>query len=212
MKSKDEKKVTLWQDTPEINRATVAYKGVADRLSLVMDELKAIGIEPGQPILQDLFASGELIKKKLNRILEKEIAGYVLPSRKDDERLKFKKVLETVDRIVIKVGKEILQRDRPHTTYIDTTLLTWIPGGVTFDEQSITDSNSVYLENDGQRRILNLAKQLIAKMEEFNREVIEASMSQVRGIGRPDDKDWNLIEIYSDYTFDIDYQAFKKIS
>jgi hypothetical protein len=212
--------IVLWEDRNEIDRSIKAHKEVAKQLLPVLKELSDMGVELSQMVLNDLFEKGEFIKGELNKMLEKDLSGILLPSRKEKARAEFNQVLSKVDQLVQKVDKGILKRNIPFSSigmnlqyvpvYIKASLFTWTPDLIIVDEQSIIDSNSVYLESEGQKKILEMAKDLISKIDEFNRAVTEASMSQVRGMGRQNDS-WNLIEFYSDNSLEIDYESFKHI-
>jgi len=159
-KIKSEEKVILHQDTIEMTASIAAHKKVAALLNVVMAEVKALGVEPTQIILNDLFESGEQIKKKLTRVLEKEIADFLLPFRKEKARAEFNELLTRVDKIVLKVDQDILQREKPYTAIIETSLLTWTPAGIVVDEQNIIDQFTIYLDSPEKIKIKEAAESL----------------------------------------------------
>lgn len=211
-KSKLEEKVILHQDITSMNASIAAHKKAAELLNAVMDEVKALGVEPTQIILNDLFETGEQIKKKLNRVLEKEIAGYLLPFRKEKARAEFNELLARVDKIVRNVDQDILQRDKPYTVYIETSLLTWVPGKIALDEQNIIDQFTIYLDSPGKIRIKELAEALLITIAEFNEAVSTASNGKVKGLTRNSPDDYHIVELFNNNSLSIDFTSFGAIN
>ncbi len=207
-----QEKVILYQNINSINTDIAGHKKIVPLMNVVMEEVKALGVEPTQIILNDLFeGQGEQIKKKLNRLLEKEISGYFLPSRKENERLKFQEVLAKVDKLVSKVYHEILKREKPYATSIETSLLTWAPGGIVFDEQPIIDKYTIYLDSPEKIKIKEAAEGLMKHVSEFNDLVLAASHNMIFGLGHENRAVEPLVLFHSDNTLSIDGESFRHI-
>jgi len=204
-----ETKLILHQDKNAVTASLAVHKKVAAQMNVILAEIKDLGVEPTQVILNDLFESGEQIKKKLANKLEKQIADYILPFHKEKARVEFKELLGQVDRIVRKVDQEILQRNRPHTTYIETTVFTFVPGGIVLDEQFITDQFTLYLDSPDKIRIKELAEALLASIAEFNGAVHTASNGKVAGLTQNSpDSYYKIIELFGDGSLSIDFTSF----
>jgi len=208
MKSKE----ILYQDVNSMNTTIAAHKKVATQMNAVMIDLSALGVEASEIVLNDILeGQGKQTKEKLSLLLEKEISGYSLPSRKETERLNFQKVLSQVDRTVEKVDSKILQRDRPFTTIIETSLLSWSKGGIVLDEQNIIDQFTIYLDSPEKIKIKEAAESLIKQISDFNELVLAASHNKIFGLGHENRAVEPLVLFHSDNTLSIDGESFRHI-
>jgi hypothetical protein len=202
--------IILWQDKSSLNSSLAAYTQVSEQLFLVMNEIQGMGVTPNQSILDDLLDKGDLIRKKLNRQLEKEIAD-ILPFRKERARAEFVELLKRVDQILLKVDQKILCRNQPEHVYIEPSLLTWNPGGIVVDRQAIIDQYSVYLDSPEKQKVKDMAEELIKRVAEFNSHVDTVSHGKLKGLGYVMKQGEPVLVFDIDESLSIDGEAFRHV-
>ena len=211
MKDTQEKQI-IWQD-PTLNRTLVAYRKAAKELTVLMNgEVKELGIVPSDAILKDLCSyKPVLAKQALKELYEDAIAPMVPPLRKKALE-DLPGVLSQVDKIALKVARDILKRDSGFDVVIDMSLLTWYGKGIHVEEQVITDANTIYLDSEIKETAKRKAESVIAAVDDLNKYVQEASLGQLRGFGRENTvHGWPLLAFCADESLEIDYESFKHL-
>lgn len=214
METTNNEKVILWQNKEELSQERNPHSTAASSLNAIMRALEARGVVPSTEILRDICEEGALLRETFTTLLQAEVDKFDLPYLKEATLKHLPGILSEANEFVYKV-KEIL---RTGWGMKGSSFSCNENGYVVFDEQSIIDKYTVYVDNEAREKAKAMADELISKITEFNDYVKLVSEGRAKGFGsailhssvsmrEP------LIRVYADENKDpeIDGKAFRHI-
>jgi hypothetical protein len=177
--------VILYQDELAAETSTRYYK-VKYALIKAISEMKALGVEPSNEIIQDLLSDNtEPLTGSLTKLLQNRAGKEDLAYLKDNIMAKLPALLSEGNSIVFRFREQLKKCSCfDHCMgkcTLDPALFSFVNGTVGVNEKPILDQYLVYINAEEMNQIKSMVSELNEKLAAFNSYIQEVSSGKIKG-------------------------------